>query len=335
MNIIDDCVNLLDKTLLGGVSSDEDVSPRVVAGLVSLIPVFERVIRVPGVSAALYRVSKRGGIARATLAEKLDFGFAAFSAIPETGSAFSTIFKPLHDDWMAKQLYVNFGVEMIERMLAENKGAAGRWVLALDWARNTRIAVDQADNVLVANIVLLDLILEGQWWCSGCLKQRARDLRPGLISLRETLAPVIEEAGVQIHAFLDDMLRNHAEAVASGLIVPHFARYVRPTMAYVGTATKSYVELMHHYEDLEGIQNAPYKITYADGTVKEGTVDKQGYAMLPNVPLGRYTVEFGEDAREWLPPQRHPSFHMDAHLQKQVQAEISAARLSNDKRMSV
>ena len=184
------------------------------------------------------------------------------------------------------QLYVNFGVEMIDRMLSENKGAAGRWVLALDWAGNTRIAIDQADNVLAANIVLLDQILEGQWWCSACLKQRARDLRPGLISIREAL-----EAGVQIHAFLDDMLRNHAEAVAFGLFVPNFARYVRPTMAYVGSATKSYVELTHHYEDLEGIQNAPYKVTYADSVVTEGTVDNQGYAMLTNVPLGRYTVE--------------------------------------------
>lgn len=64
------------------------------------------------------------------------------------------------------------------------------------------------------------------------------------------------------------------------------------------------VELHFHYDDLSPVASAPYKITFADGSTRQGTLDAQGYALEKAVPKGSYTVEYGEDGRPWQPPPR-------------------------------
>jgi type VI secretion system secreted protein VgrG len=64
------------------------------------------------------------------------------------------------------------------------------------------------------------------------------------------------------------------------------------------------VELHFHYDDLSPVANAPYKITFADGSSRQGTLDAQGYALEKAVPPGAYTVEYGEDGRAWQAPPR-------------------------------
>ena len=62
------------------------------------------------------------------------------------------------------------------------------------------------------------------------------------------------------------------------------------------------LELHYHYDDLTPVVSAPYKVTFADGSVREGTLDADGYALLKSVPLGGYRVDYGEDARAWKSP---------------------------------
>ena len=65
---------------------------------------------------------------------------------------------------------------------------------------------------------------------------------------------------------------------------------------------KNSIELLFHYDDLTPVVRAPYKVTFEDGTVRQGTLDDKGHAMLQAVPKGSYEVEYGEDAREWKAP---------------------------------
>ncbi|MCW7538029.1 type VI secretion system tip protein VgrG [Aquabacterium sp. A7-Y] len=62
-----------------------------------------------------------------------------------------------------------------------------------------------------------------------------------------------------------------------------------------------FVELNYHYDDLEPIAGAPYKVVFESGAVFNGVLDGKGFARIEGVPPGAYRVEYGEDPREWKP----------------------------------
>ncbi|WP_104656994.1 type VI secretion system Vgr family protein [Ralstonia insidiosa] len=63
--------------------------------------------------------------------------------------------------------------------------------------------------------------------------------------------------------------------------------------------TPHFIELNHHYDDLEPVKGAPYKLHFSDGTTISGKVDGSGFARHEGVPPGEAKVEWGEDARKW------------------------------------
>jgi len=214
VSIIDDCVQFLEDLILGDFNEDQMVSAQVIGGLISLIPIIDQVMDVRDVSGSLYRINKHGGMAKATLDEKIGLGFAAFGVIPEVGSAFKTVFKPLYKERKALKGTFNGGVAMVERMLGVKKGGAVKWVRALDWAGNTQAAIAQANLALESSIAMLGFIAAGHWWCPSHLEQLARDVMPTMESLRGKLAGPIREASAEIRGFLEEMLGEHAAAVA-------------------------------------------------------------------------------------------------------------------------
>jgi type VI secretion system VgrG family protein len=86
------------------------------------------------------------------------------------------------------------------------------------------------------------------------------------------------------------------------------------------------IELNFQYDDLDGIPNAPYIVTFADGTVRKGTLDDKGHAVLKNVPPGEYLVEFGEDPRDWAPPPEPEPDYKKPDVREQARLEIERAR---------
>ena len=50
--------------------------------------------------------------------------------------------------------------------------------------------------------------------------------------------------------------------------------------------------LDYRYSDGEPIPDIPYKVTLADGSVREGRLDARGKANLPDVPPGAATIEY-------------------------------------------
>ncbi len=226
MSIIDDCTQFLEDLILGDFNEQQMVSAQIIGGLISLIPVMDQVMDARDVSGTLYRINKHGGFGKATLEQKIDFGFAAFGVVPEVGSAFKTVFKPLYKQRKAAKGVINGGVAMIERMLGQKKGGAVRWVRALDWAGNTQAAIVQANLALDSCIAMLAYLGQPHWWCPDRLEQLARDVAPGLQAMRGKLEAPIREAAAEIRKFLEDMLGEHAAAVA--LAVANNAAVVRP-----------------------------------------------------------------------------------------------------------
>ena len=214
MSIIDDCVKFLEDLIMGDFNDEQMVSAQIIGGLVSLIPVMDQVMDVRDISGTLYRINKRGGLAKATLDQKVDLGFAAFGVIPEVGSAFKTVFKPLYRQRERAKGVINGGVAMIETMLGKKKGGAVRWVRALDWAGNTQAAIIQANMALESCIAMLEYLGQKHWWCPDRIEQLARDVAPSLRSMRGKLAAPIREAAAEIRKFLEGLLGEHAAAVA-------------------------------------------------------------------------------------------------------------------------
>jgi hypothetical protein len=206
-------MKFLEDLIMGDFNEDQMVSAQIIGGLISLIPVVDQVMDVRDVSGSLYRINKQGGFAKATIDQKIYLGFAAFGVVPEVGSAFKTVFKPLYKERKALKGAVNSGVAMIERMLSKKKGGALAWVKALDWAGNTQAAIVQANMALESCIALLDYIGQGHWWCPDHLEQLARDVSPGIKKMRGQLAGPIREASGYIKAFITDLLGEHAAAV--------------------------------------------------------------------------------------------------------------------------
>ena len=213
MSLVDDCMKFLEDLIMGDFNENQMVSAQIVGGLISLIPVVDQVMDARDVSGSLYRINKQGGLAKATVDQKIYLGFAAFGVVPEIGSAFKTVFKPLYKERKALKGAVNSGVAMIERMLSKKKGGALAWVKALDWAGNTQAAILQANLALESCIALLEYIAQGHWWCPDHLEQLARDVSPGIRKMRGQLAAPIREASRYIRTFITELLGEHAAAV--------------------------------------------------------------------------------------------------------------------------
>ena len=213
MSLVDNCMKFLEDLIMGDFNEDQMVSAQIIGGLISLIPVVDQVMDVRDVSGSLYRINKHGGFAKASVEQKIYLGFAAFGVVPEVGSAFKTVFKPLYKERKALKGAVNSGVAMIERLLSKKKGGALAWVKALDWAGNTQAAIVQANLALESCIALLDYIAQGHWWCPDHLEQLARDVSPGIKKMRGQLAAPIREASGYIKAFVTELLGEHAAAV--------------------------------------------------------------------------------------------------------------------------
>ncbi len=71
--------------------------------------------------------------------------------------------------------------------------------------------------------------------------------------------------------------------------------------------TAHFIELNHHYDDLEPVKRAPYKLRFSDGTTLSGKVDGNGFARHEGVPPGSAKVEWGEDMRKWAAAPQRPN----------------------------
>lgn len=104
----------------------------------------------------------------------------------------------------------------------------------------------------------------------------------------------------------------------------------------IGTTTISHaIDLNYQYDDLEPVQGAPYRIVFSDNTVREGKLDKQGFAREESTPNLPYYVEFGEDERPWKAPPLETSDEYkkaQPEAKRQIEMERQARIAAGDTR---
>ncbi|MEM5314462.1 type VI secretion system tip protein VgrG [Paraburkholderia sp. JHI869] len=86
----------------------------------------------------------------------------------------------------------------------------------------------------------------------------------------------------------------------------------------------NFLEINHHYADMEPVKDAPYTVRLKDGSTRSGTLDARGFARLYGVPRDKATVELSEDARPWMGESKRPN--IDSGAATDAQTGISLVR---------
>lgn len=63
----------------------------------------------------------------------------------------------------------------------------------------------------------------------------------------------------------------------------------------------TFIELNYLHDDETPVSGAPYRVEFADGSVREGVLDENGFARLEGVPKGQAHVYYGEDPADFKP----------------------------------
>lgn len=212
MSLTDDISKFCSDLILGDFEAEPGNAAMIVGGLVSLIPIADQVLDVRDMSGMIYRVSRKGA-ANCTKDDWVDLSLAAFGCIPELGSLFKTIVKPL---WRRRNVLKGSmrGEAFISAMLGKAKGKAITFIKTLDWAGNTQLAIQQMDTALTSCDQLLGELEKSRWWVPDSLEGLARDLRPGLKSIRGPLHTGIQQGIEALRKFVTELIGEDGYRVA-------------------------------------------------------------------------------------------------------------------------
>ena len=210
--------------LLGDFEEHQNTAAQIVGGLISLIPVLGQVMAGRDITGTVFNINKRGGFKNAAPEQLVNLGFAAFGAIPELGPAFKTVFKPL---WKERQLAkgaVHGGMAAIEALLGLGKGGAVTWIrkeLIGKWAARTQQMIAATLAALDLCIELMDFIATASGWkdwlIPDSVQALAKEMLPGLKTMRGQITEPLTRASEEIRQFLEDLLGERAAAVVMAI----------------------------------------------------------------------------------------------------------------------
>ena len=206
--------------LLGDFEENQNTAAQLVGGLISMVPVLDQVMDARDITGSVFNIGKRGGFQNATADQLVNLGFAAFGAIPEVGSAFKTVFKPLWKERRAAKGAVHSGLDAVEQLLGMSKGGAIGWIrreLLNKWAPRTQQAIDAVNAGLAACVDLTEFLSTAGGWKSwlipGSVQALAKELLPQLKELQGKVDAALRRASDEIREFLTDLLGEQAAAV--------------------------------------------------------------------------------------------------------------------------
>ena len=208
-NFVDEIVEFFKDLILGDFEDDQGKAAMIVGGAISLIPVVDQVMDVRDVSGMIYRVGRKG-VSRATRDDWVDMALAAFGCIPEVGSLFKTIIKPLRKYRKEVGAAAAGGNVMIEAMLGKSKGAAIKFLKTFQWAQNTQLAISTAMSALDNCVQLLGYLSTSHWWLPSDLQHLARDMKPQVEAVRGPLKAGIAQGAKALQDLIEDMLGEDA-----------------------------------------------------------------------------------------------------------------------------
>jgi hypothetical protein len=108
-------------------------------------------------------------------------------------------------------------------------------------------------------------------------------------------SPTVNFEGAGVCRLSDQMTMNKANTMCLG-------GAQNPSVSVTEDEEGTYtVDLFLSYSDGDPVQGATYKLIDQTGAVLEGTLDDSGKATVSDVAPGVFTVEYGEDTRDFTP----------------------------------
>jgi hypothetical protein len=215
-SFVDEIVEFFKDLILGDFEQDQGKAAMIVGGAISLVPVVDQIMDVRDVAGMIYRLGRKG-VSRATRDDWVDMALAAFGCIPEIGSLFKTVIKPLRKYRKEAGAAAAGGNVMIEAMLGKGKGAAIKFLKTFQWAQNTRLALEIAMDALDNCVALLTLLSTPRWWLPAELQHLALDLKPQVEGVRGPLRAGIAQGATALQEMIKDMLGEDALWVAKNV----------------------------------------------------------------------------------------------------------------------
>lgn len=212
MSLSDDIGKFCTDLICGDFEENPGNAAMVVGGLISLIPIADQVLDVRDVSGMVYRIGRKGAT-NATKDDWVDLSLASFGVIPEVGSLFKTIIKPLWKNRKAMKGALR-GDAFIGRMLGEHKGKAITFIKTFNWAGNTQMAINSAMQAVDGCDLLLAELSESHWWMPDDLEVLARDMRPLLKPVKGSLKSGIQQGSDALREFVTELIGEDGYAVA-------------------------------------------------------------------------------------------------------------------------
>jgi hypothetical protein len=363
---LDDVEKFLIDIIKGDFADDPSAASMVVNGAIGLIPVVEQILDMRDVLRVCICCSEKGWNTLRS-EDTVDISFAAFGCIPEVGTAFKEVFKPVYKmlNKNRKQILTGglYGVAMEELLLSRGKGGAIKWIQSLKWAEHTQDAISKTQLAISKYIEMLEVISHNPWWASKDLVYFAKQNIVPAQNTKSIVAYIINQGSVMIQSFVCEMLDEHAAYVAAGIKLTTSSmgtskRYSdAEIMAYVDRERRGWpnindgngviqqepsviirdtsiiipkVELHYHYDNLEPMAGAAYRVTFQTGEVREGILDNKGYAAVLNPPNCDYVVLFSEDPAEYIiQPKVEDKAYLDKALQRKLVSDLQASHYSN------
>ena len=275
--------------LLGDFEENQNTAAQVVGGLISLIPVLDQVLDARDLSGSLFHISRAGGFKNASTNQVVNFGFAAFGLIPEVGSAFKTVFKPMWKERRAAKGAIHSGLNAIESLLGKKKGGSITWIrqeLIGKWGTRTDQAISYANAGLASCIALVEFLATASGWkdwlVPDSIQELARQMLPGIKSLRGAIDAPLRRASNEIKAFLEDLLGEQAAAVVMAV-----GATALPGSAVPGARSKT----GHNAAAIKPTGSAPKRQTTTQvGSKPKADANKGGGAVHTAVQVTRKTL---------------------------------------------
>ncbi|WP_179292272.1 PAAR-like domain-containing protein [Vibrio coralliilyticus] len=122
-------------------------------------------------------------------------------------------------------------------------------------------------------------------------------------------SPTVSMEGKGVCRLSDQMTMNKANTMCLG-------GAQNPSVTVTEDAEGTYtVELALRYADGDPVQDASYTVIDSQNTKFEGHLDSEGKAIVNGLAPGEFSVEYGEDAREFVPNEptlENPNFNASA-----------------------
>ena len=211
MSVVDDAIEFLEDLIMGDFKENPSNISIIVNAVIGLIPIADQVLDVRDVAGVICRIARKGP-ANCELHEWVDLSFAAIGCVPEVGSVFKGVFKPL---WKSAKRIDAKTWSSIDRMLGMSKGGSIKYLKAFPWAKHKLEALQQLDNAFVGLDQLLAFLSEPRWWVPDNLELLARKMRPLVKQVREPIKKGFDLGFKAMQDFVIDMIGEEGYKVVN------------------------------------------------------------------------------------------------------------------------